>query len=276
MEIDVENVNVDFDWLESTLTQNGHYEIIEDEETGEYKPELIGDWQEGDEYDFLIQVPQTINPLETLTNKRLQSEQTYTISSLMQDSTNNAGITKNSTLIVDLPDYPPTTSQKILNLTQNTTNPQTIYPNPGEYWDSIQYNVNVVIPKPTIYYWRGSDNSNTNFTNWNLISDLTYTTTYNWYSGDCSFFFALNGSGKIRLTRETASGSGSPGYYILKGNISLGGNITNESKLHLYDSEKNELFSILLNVMSGGNNSEINDLNKYFNLSYKNDEWLGN
>lgn len=90
-----------------------------------------------------VQIPEN---LETLTDKRLQSEQTYTVSNLMQDPTNNIGITKNSTLIVDLPDYPPTTSQKILNLTTNTTSPQTIYPPSGEYWNSIRYSVNVPIP----------------------------------------------------------------------------------------------------------------------------------
>lgn len=91
-----------------------------------------------------VQVPEV--QLETITNKRLQSEQTYTVSNLMQDPTNNAGITKNSTIIVDLPDYPPTSSQKTLTLTQNTTTAQTIYPPAGEYWDSIRYSVNVPNP----------------------------------------------------------------------------------------------------------------------------------
>lgn len=194
MEIDVEEVNVNFDWLETTLTQNGYYEIGEDEETGKFQPVLIPDWQEGDDYDIKVEVPeptptpptfvsteinqngnyemvegqngwqpeivqnpdplenydleinvpQTItNPLETLTNKRLQREGTFSISDLMEDSTNYSGITKDSNLIVDLPDYPPITSQKILNLTQNTVNSQTIYPDPGEFWNSIQYSVNV-------------------------------------------------------------------------------------------------------------------------------------
>lgn len=43
--------------------------------------------------------------LEKLTNKRLQSEITYTVSDLMSDQSKD-GITKDSTLIVDLPDYP--------------------------------------------------------------------------------------------------------------------------------------------------------------------------
>lgn len=37
----------------------------------------------------------------------------------------------------------PTASQKVLNLTENTTSSQTIYPPTGEYWDSIKYTVNV-------------------------------------------------------------------------------------------------------------------------------------
>jgi hypothetical protein len=67
----------------------------------------------------------------------------------MSDPTNKAGITKNSTLIVDIPDYPPTSSQKQLNLVANTTTTQTIYPPNGEYWNSIKYSVNVPIPKIT-------------------------------------------------------------------------------------------------------------------------------
>jgi hypothetical protein len=61
----------------------------------------------------------------------------------MSDPTNKAGITKNSTLIVDIPGYPPTSSQKQLNLVANTTSIQTIYPPTGEYWNSIKYSVNV-------------------------------------------------------------------------------------------------------------------------------------
>lgn len=110
-----------------------------------------------------VQVPEN---LETLTNKRLQSEQTYTISNLMQDPTNNIGITKNSTLIVDLPGYPPTTSQKILNLVSNTTSPRTIYPKSGEYWNSIRYSVNVsniVNYDPSKFTVESSDNTSRNF-----------------------------------------------------------------------------------------------------------------
>lgn len=53
-----------------------------------------------------VDVPQTINPLETLTNKELiQSnivDGKITVSNLMNDSQNNSGITKNSTLIPKL------------------------------------------------------------------------------------------------------------------------------------------------------------------------------
>lgn len=37
----------------------------------------------------------------------------------------------------------PVSTQKVLNITENTVSPQTIYPPTGEYWDSIQYTVNV-------------------------------------------------------------------------------------------------------------------------------------
>ena len=49
---------MNFDWLDTTLTQNGYYEIDEDEETGFYKPVLIENWQEGDDYDIKVEVPE--------------------------------------------------------------------------------------------------------------------------------------------------------------------------------------------------------------------------
>lgn len=174
--------------------------------------------------------------LEKLTNKRLQSEITYTVSDLMSDQSKD-GITKDSTLIVDLPDYPPI--------------------------------------KPTIYYFRGSDDIETVFTDYQLISSLTYTTTFNYYGDDLSFYFGLNGTGRIQLTKEPASGTTSIGFYILRGNISLPNN-TKEVVLHLYDSSKNELFKFLLTQTSSGNNTILFGFNKYFNLSYKNNQWLGN
>ena len=180
MEIDVENVDVNFDWLDTTLTQNGYYEIGEDEETGEFKPVLIPDWQEGDDYDIKVEVPeptpttptfisteinqngkyemvegqngwqpeivqnpdpqenydleinvpQTItNPLETLTNKRIYSEGVVTISDLMTNPLTNQGITKESTLNVDLyiPDVrfnPITNNNTDYTLGQLTQDPQ--------------------------------------------------------------------------------------------------------------------------------------------------------
>ena len=133
------NVNPTFD--STTINDNGIYNMIEG--NNGWKPQLVSNPDPLQTYNLNIQVPQTINPLETITNKRLQSETTYTISSLMKNPTNNAGISKNSTIIVDLPNYPPTSSQKTLTLTQNTTTPQTIYPPTGEYWNSIRYSVNV-------------------------------------------------------------------------------------------------------------------------------------
>ena len=109
-----------------------------------WQPEIVQNPDPMENYDLDINVPQTIsNPLETLTNKRLQNELTYTISNLMENPTNNAGITKESTIVVDIDGYPPVSSQKILNLVQNTVTPITIYPPTGEYWNSIRYSVNV-------------------------------------------------------------------------------------------------------------------------------------
>lgn len=131
----------------ANITENGQYIPSDfDHQTGQKLPE---GQSSNNQYlnQVIVNVPQQpiFNPLEVLTNKRLDQEQIYTISDLMNDPINNAGITKNSTLIVDLPDFPPTTSQKILNLTENTTSPQTIYPPTGEYWNSIHYSVNVKI-----------------------------------------------------------------------------------------------------------------------------------
>lgn len=239
VEIDVENVN-NFDWLQTNLTENGYYEIEEDEETGKLKPVIIPNWQEGDDfgirinvspifdsttingngsynmierndgwkpelvsnpdisqdydievdvvptfdsttingngsynmvegnngwkpelvsnpdpsktYDLKIQVPQTINLLETITNKRLQSETTYTISSLMNDPTNNAGITKNSTLIVDVPDpvYPTITFNTITNNNSTYTLSQ-LTNNQSDYFDKDSI-INISVSTTFIYY----------------------------------------------------------------------------------------------------------------------------
>lgn len=94
-------------------------------------------------YNFVsVQVPQQL--LETLTNKRLQTNDVYSISSLMNDSTKD-GITKNSTIIVDVPQ--PDITQ-ITNYSITTNGGQTI-PIPSGYdaVDSIYVNVNV----PPIY-----------------------------------------------------------------------------------------------------------------------------
>ncbi len=66
----------------------------------------------------------------------------------MYDPTNNAGISKNSTLIVDLPDYPPTSGQLTMDITQNTTGTgfTTLYPQTEiqqDYFSSVRYRVNV-------------------------------------------------------------------------------------------------------------------------------------
>jgi hypothetical protein len=87
----------------------------------------------------------------------------------MSDPTNKAGITKNSTLIVDIPDYPPTSSQKQLNLVANTTTAQTIYPPNGEYWNSIKYSVNVPNPVYPTVTFNTITNNNTTYT----LSQLT-------------------------------------------------------------------------------------------------------
>lgn len=157
-----------------------------------------------------VQVPEN---LETLTNKRLQSEQTYTISNLMQDPTNNVGITKNSTLIVDLPDYPPTASQKILTLTENTSSAQTIYPPAGEYWDSIRYSVSVNIKINRFYI----------STNYATLTNFTI------YSNPISNFIINSREAVVRIT-ETGT--------IYTVNLLVNNDNSNKSITLPYDSGK--------------------------------------
>lgn len=193
--INVDNLSVDFELLESELIQNGYY-LYEENENGDMVPKLIENYNEGDEYDIRVNVPQqqlnlqektvnvtnettteivtpdnefnglskvtinnevviptinlqekTINvtnetisedvtpdegfnglsrvtvnndvivpTLETLTNKRIQKE-SISVSDLMSNPTNDEGITKQSTLIVDIPDpvYPTITFDEITN-----------------------------------------------------------------------------------------------------------------------------------------------------------------
>jgi hypothetical protein len=127
-----------------------------------------------------VQVPQITNPLETLTNKRLQSETTYTISSLMSDPTNNAGITKNSTIIVDVPDpiYPTVTFNTITN-NNSTYTLSRLTNNLSEYFSkdsTITTNINTKrqISKNNFYL------NTSNITTWyNGAIPITPTTGYN-------------------------------------------------------------------------------------------------
>lgn len=171
MEIDVEGINPEeLELITANLTNNGYYEYKFNEEEGKDELTLIENYQEGQDYDVQVNVPppqlqsktvnvtnnspsqQIISPdqgiyglssvtvnnnvviptLETLTNKRLQQDRMYTISDLMQDSTNNAGITKNSTLIVDLyiPDIrfnPITNNNADYTLAQLTQDPSNCF-----------------------------------------------------------------------------------------------------------------------------------------------------
>lgn len=107
------------------IEDNGQYSPnMFDTETGDLLPEgTTSDAQYIDQVN--VNVPQTVvtNPLETLTNKRLDQEITYTVSDLMNDSNNNAGITKDSTFIVDVPEpiYPTVTFNTINSNITNTS-----------------------------------------------------------------------------------------------------------------------------------------------------------
>lgn len=68
----------------------------------------------------------------------------------------------------------PTSSQKVLNLTENTSSEQTIYPPTGEYWNSIKYSVNVVKNYNLTDMYTGYKNNNNEIVrtsgNWNYSS----------------------------------------------------------------------------------------------------------
>ena len=87
---------------------------------------------------IVVNVPQ--NSYETWTNKRIISNNTYTISNLMEDP-DLSGISKNSTIVVDVPTYDIT---QISNYSITSNGIQTV-PIPSGYdaVDSISLNVNV-------------------------------------------------------------------------------------------------------------------------------------
>lgn len=120
----------------------------------------------------------------------------------MTDSANNAGITKESTLIVDLPDYPPTSSQKTLNLVANTTTAQTIYPPTGEYWNSIRYSVNVPNPTyPTVTF--------------NTITSNNTTYTLSQLTSNTSSYFSRSSTIKCNISLTTSYDKDN--FYFKKG-----------------------------------------------------------
>lgn len=249
-EYDIE-VNVNPTFESTTINGNGFYNMVK-RDNG-WKPELVSNPDLLETYDLNIQVPQTINPLETLTNKRLQSEQTYTISNLMQDPTNNEGITKNSTIIVDIPDYPPTTTQKQLTLTENTSSSQTIYPPSGEYWDSIRYSVSVNVKINRFYI----------STNYETLTNFTT------YSNAISNFIINSHEAVVRIVESGTS------YTV---NLLVNNDTSNKSITLPYDSGKVNKYvkfgttngSSILKLCYNNNSSiiEINDESLDVNFSY--------
>lgn len=183
----------------------------------------------------------TIPTLETLTNKRLQSEQTYTVSSLMTDSANNAGITKESTLIVDLPDYPPTSGQLTLDLKSNTSGTGFTTVDPiseinKDYFSSVRYRVNV----PTTFginYYKYSDSSGTK------RKLIKYTTNTN--------VLVYSGQEIIRMTEDNNTiqisyvlNSGQWTMSISAGTYASIANYSSNGLIRFYDINDNFLFGI--------------------------------
>ena len=78
---------------------------------------------------------------ETWTNKRFISNNTYTISNLMNDSTKD-GISKDSTVVIDVP-VPSITQISNYSITSNGNNQNISIPTGYDAVDSISVNVNV-------------------------------------------------------------------------------------------------------------------------------------
>lgn len=210
-----------------------------------WKPELVSNPDPSQTYNLTIQVPQTINTLETLTNKRLQSEQTYTISTLMNDPTNNAGITKNSTLIVDVPEpvYPEinfntiTTNNIQFSLSQLTSNQ-------SEYFSKNSTIKCNITPTPITYginYFRFStDGINTK----RKLTKVNSNTNVQVYDGQELIRMGVdNNTGRIWLNFILNSGpwtaTVSAGDYYTCANFVSGSG----SRIDFYDNNDNFLFA---------------------------------
>lgn len=232
----------------TTINSNGSYNMVEG--NNGWKPELVSNPDPSETYNIKIQVPQTINLLETLTNKRLQSETTYTISSLMSNPTNNAGITKNSTVIVDVPDpvYPTITFNTITN--NNTYTLSQLTSNQSEYFDKdSSLNVNVKINLLISDFKLVNENNlmfsfNKQNINWSYSigsSQGTYAALA--YIYECQDFYKIgiirvDDGGSFNFTRR----SDAIGNYMYESTVS--GSVTsgvikiyckNKSLLYLYD-----------------------------------------
>lgn len=196
-----------------------------------------------------VSVPQqTItNPLEKLTNKRLDREITYTVSDLMSDSTNNAGITKDSTLIVDVPDpvYPEITFNTI---TQNDTNYtlSQLTNDQSEYFSrSSIIKCNITTPiKQTIHYVRFSDSGS----KYNLTKGVKGN-TYPVYQGqEVVIVNKENGQWRIRFYGNDL---GNWTYYSTGNDYFIIGNYNTDRSVRFYNTDDVKLFSIA--DQTGGN-----------------------
>lgn len=120
----------------------------------------------------------------------------------------------------------PTSSQKTLTLTQNTITPQTIYPPAGEYWNSIQYSVNVT---PFFNITKARASNTTSYLTG--ITQLTANQQYTIYQGQESFFVEKRGSSwTVLYVRDAGSqfnwnvSSDATKAYAWRGQITSSGN----------------------------------------------------
>lgn len=162
--------------------------------------------------------------LEKLTNVRIQSESAVLVSDLMSDSSKN-GITKDSTLIADVPErpinlYDPYPSNNPLEITSNTQSVQSISFDNTRYdgLDIVHYEVNVNKYNLTNYVINregGNNNGGGNISEQFIkVTNGNITVPVNQYSSICiiedkstyySIFWLPAGGGSVNKTVNNGS-----------------------------------------------------------------------
>jgi hypothetical protein len=95
----------------TTINKNGYY-TMEENENGNFYPELKLNLENENDYDIKVEVPSNN---ENLVNKLIENNGTITVSNLMTTPNTKDGISKNSTLEISVNPYFPNNYQQTLN-----------------------------------------------------------------------------------------------------------------------------------------------------------------